>query len=190
MSTKPFVKKEWDLTQESFTKFLFWLDPDPDEAGKRYETIRRKLIKIFVCRGCPYPEDLSDETINRVIRKKEEMANSYEGDPALFFYGVANNVYREFLRQKPLPPQPITRSEPARPEEELECLDRCMEKILPRSRELVLQYHQEEGQSKIDFRKKMAARLGIPIGALRIRAFRIRATLQECVLQCLGERAQ
>jgi DNA-directed RNA polymerase specialized sigma24 family protein len=190
MSTKPLTKKEWNLTQEAFTKFLYWLDADPDEAGKRYETIRRKLIKIFVCRGCTCPEDLSDETINRVIRKTEEMAESYEGDPALFFYGVANHVHREYLRQKPLSQRLIPKDEPARPEAEHECLDRCMEKLLPRSRELVFQYYQEERRAKINFRKELAERLGIPLNALRIRVFRIRTTLQECVLQCLGKRSQ
>jgi len=188
MSTTPLPKKEWNLTQESFAKFLFWLNPDPDEAGNKYETIRRKLIKIFICRGCACPEDLSDETINRVIRKTEEMAESYVGDPALFFYGVANHVYREYLRQKPLHQLPLAETAPASPAEEHECLDQCMEKLLPRSRALVFQYYQGERQEKIDLRKELAARLGIPLNALRIRAFRIRAILQECVLRCLGER--
>jgi DNA-directed RNA polymerase specialized sigma24 family protein len=187
MSATPLPKKEWNLTQESFARFLFWLNPDPDEAGNKYEAIRRKLIKIFICRGCACPEDLSDETINRVIRKTEEMAESYKGDPALFFYGVANHVHREYLRQKPLRQPPPTEAKPVRPEEEHACLDQCMEKLLPRSRELVFQYYQEERQAKVDYRKELASRLGIPLNALRIRAFRIRAILQACMLQCLGE---
>jgi DNA-directed RNA polymerase specialized sigma24 family protein len=189
MNTTPLPKKEWHLTQESFARFLFWLDPDPDEAGKKYETIRRKLIRIFVCRGCICPEDLSDETINRVIRKAQDFAESYEGDPALFFYGVANHVHLEYLRKRPIPPQPLQNKESGRVEVEYECLEKCIEQLLPRSRELVIQYYQEDKQAKINYRKALASRLGIPLNALRIRAFRIRMSLYQCVLQCLGEKA-
>ncbi|HEY7785163.1 MAG TPA: hypothetical protein VIB00_10575, partial [Pyrinomonadaceae bacterium] len=60
------MNKDWVLTQESFDALLHWLDPQRDRAGLRYEEIRRSLIKIFACRGCAEPEDLADETINRV----------------------------------------------------------------------------------------------------------------------------
>ena len=38
------IMNDWDLTEESFDLFLSWLDPDRDLAGKRYESIRRRLI--------------------------------------------------------------------------------------------------------------------------------------------------
>jgi DNA-directed RNA polymerase specialized sigma24 family protein len=182
-------KKEWDLTQEAFYKFLNWLNPDPEEAAKKYEDIRRRLIKIFVCRGCNSPEDLCDETINRVIRKSQEIGETYKGDPALYFYGVAHNVHLEYLRKKPSfqPPPPLV--EPLWTEEEYECLEKCIGVLPLHSRELVLQYYQEEKHRKINLRKQIAQRLGIPLNALRIRACRIRMNLQTCVLQCLQQKA-
>ena len=185
MSVRPLSGKEWELTPEAFSKFLVWLDPDPDRAGEKYEDIRRRLIQIFICRGCTCPEDLSDETINRVIRKFPELEETYAGDPALYFYGVAHRVHLEFLRKKPdtktfPPPDP-----PSRREEEYACLEECISHLPERSRELVLQYYQEEKQAKINLRKQLALRLGIPLNALRIRAHRIRANLEECVFDCL-----
>jgi len=183
------TKKKRDLTEEAFSKFLVWLDPNPDEAGKKYENIRRKLIKIFVCRGCNCPEDLSDETINRVIHKAQEIAETYVGDPALYFYGVAHHVHLEFLRNKPTPRPLPSPDAPLRTDEEYECLDQCIEGLLPRSRELVLQYYQEEKRAKIYFRKQLAEQLGIPVNALRIRACRIRINLETCVIQCLQQKS-
>jgi RNA polymerase sigma factor (sigma-70 family) len=181
------MNKDWILTQESFDALLAWLDPSRDEAGRKYEDIRHRLIKIFTCRGCCEPEDLADETINRVSKKLGEIENSYTGDPARYFYGVANKVHLEYLRRRraPIPPPP------PEPEDDIEkeyaCLERCIEKLTANNRVLVLQYYQEEKRAKVDHRKQLAKQFGIALNALRIRAYRIRASLQECVKRCLGE---
>ena len=183
------MKKEWSATQENFDKLLGWLDPNRDRAGEKYEIIRQRLIKIFACRGCPGAEDLADETINRVTRKVQEIAGTYTGDPALYFYGVAQKVHLEYLRKKPalISFPRIDSSDEV--EKEYECLEKCMQQLTPSNRELVLQYYQEEKHSKVDHRKNLAQQLGIPLNALRIRAHRIRTTLQECVQGCLEQRA-
>ena len=189
MSLRPSLKKEWKLTEEAFSRFLVWLNPNPDQAGEKYEDIRRRLIKIFTCRGCICPEDLADETINRVIRRVPEIAEAYVGDPARYFYGVAHKIHLEYVRRKTsLEPPPAPEDSP-RVEEEYACLDECMDKLPSHSRGLVLQYYQEEKHAKIDLRKQLAEQLGIPLNALRIRACRIRMTLHECVLQCLKQKA-
>jgi len=189
MSFRPSPKREWDLTEEAFSRFLVWLHPDPDQAGQKYEDVRRRLIKIFTCRGCTCSEDLADETINRVIRKVPEIAATYVGDPALYFYGVAHKIHLEYLRRKPDPQPPPKVDDQSRAEEELACLEKCMELLPSHNRDLVLAYYQEEKHLKIDLRKRMAERLGIPLNALRIRAHRIRMNLQECVFECLQQKA-
>ena len=57
------MKKEWDLNQNAFDNLLEWLDADRDRAAEKYEAIRLRLIKIFLCRGCSEAEELSDETV-------------------------------------------------------------------------------------------------------------------------------
>jgi DNA-directed RNA polymerase specialized sigma24 family protein len=189
MNSQPLPKKEWALTEEAFSKFLNWLDSDKEKAGEKYEEIRHKLIKLFTCRGCACPEDLSDETINRVIRRVQEIGESYEGDPSLYFYGVARNVHLEYLRKRPgVHPIPSP-EDPLRTEAEYVCLEKCLESLPERSRNLVLQYYREEKRAKIDLRKQLAIQLGIPFNALVIRAFRIRKNLERCVFQCLQENA-
>jgi DNA-directed RNA polymerase specialized sigma24 family protein len=181
------MNKQWVLTQESFDALLAWLDPNRDQAGQKYEEIRVRLIKIFACRGCYEPEDLADETINRVTNKLKEIEDSFTGERARYFYGVANKVHMEYVRRKPTPSPPPPTQDTDEIEQEYDCLEQCMQRLTPDNRELVLQYYQEEKKAKIDHRKRLAEQLGIALNALRIRAHRIRASLQECVQNCVHE---
>lgn len=191
------MKKEWVVTQQDFDRLLDWLDADRASAGFKYENIRVRLVKIFTCRRCCEADDLADETINRVTAKLGEIRESYSGDPALYFYGVAQKVHLEYLRKNSSVQQ--SSLEGRKPggqtswasestdeiEQEYACLDRCMGQLSAEQRGLVLEYYQEEKRAKIDHRKKLADKLGIGVNALRIRAHRIRLQLQECVRQCL-----
>lgn len=181
------MNKEWVLTQESFDALLAWLDPNRELAGRKYEDIRTRLIKIFSCRGCYEPEDLADETINRVTNKLKDIETSFIGERARYFYGVANKVHLEYLRRKPAPSLPPPTHDPDAIEREYNCLEQCMQLLTAHNRDLVLQYYQEDKQAKIDHRKQLAEQLGIALNALRIRAHRIRASLQECVQDCVQE---
>jgi len=181
------MNKDWVLTQESFEALLTWLDSNRDSAGQRYEQIRTRLIKIFACRGCCEPEDLADETINRVTNRLGEIGPTFTGEPALYFFGVANKVFLEYLRRKPTPSLPIATESSEEAEHQSQCLDRCIGRLTPDNRALVLQYYQEDKRAKIENRKQLADRLGIAVNALRIRAHRIRRSLQNCVEECLNE---
>lgn len=193
------MKKEWVLTQQAFDTLLDWLDGDRERAGRKYEEIRVRLIKIFTCRGCFEAEELADETINRVVGKVDEIANNYQGDPALYFYGVSHNIHLEYLRKLKLrvaeiPPESTTDIVP-RPsvgmvediEPEFECLEHCLDELSPDSRKLLLEYYQHEKHAKIDHRRRLADELGIAANALRIRAHRMRRVLRECVQNCLEQ---
>src|SRR5262245_31369939 len=181
-----------DLTQESLDSLLDWLSGDRETAGREYEKIRVRLIKIFVCRGCRVPEELADETINRVARKVKDIAGNYEGDPSFYFYAVAQRVYLEYSKTKPSV-LPVT----AAPDDHddfhrrLDCLDRCLEGLSSESREIILSYYGTEEASKKEARRTLAMKLGIGANALWIRAHRIRNNLRRSMEECLrGHRQQ
>jgi len=180
------MKKNWVLSQQSFDALLEWLSPNREDAGHKYEIIRQRLIKIFSARGCVDPEELTDETMNRVASKVIDLQTTYTGEPALFFYAVGNLVYRESLRRKSPPVLPWVKTDSAEDERRFECLEACLEKQTLENRELVIQYYQDEKRAKINRRKLLAERLGIAPNALRIRACRIRNALLDCVERCLG----
>ena len=185
------TRKSWDLNQEAFDELLAWLNPDRERAGRKYEDIRERLIRIFAHRGCLSAEDLADTTINKVARKVNHLKTYYVGDPTLYFCGVARNVYRDYLD---LPPELPAKTEvlaaaPAEDPEELESEDKCVESCLdsmgPKDRELLLEYYRDEGGAKIEHHKEMAHRRGISVNALRILVCRLRATFKKCMQNCL-----
>ena len=174
-----------NVTQQTFDRLLAWLHPDREEAGRTYEQMRRNLIKVFTCRGCRCPEEMTDETIDRVTGKVEQIIGSYQGDPALYFYGVARNVLREYNKVQVLHGTLPPAEDPDSLRPELDCLEECMEHLLPKNRELLVDYYQEDKQAKIDHRKELASRLGLDVNALRIRVHRIRSVLGDCTAACL-----
>lgn len=181
------------VTMDNFNELLDWLNPDHDQAGRKYEDIRRRLIRMFMHRGCMTAEDLADETITRVARKVPEVKTSFNpgDDPALYFYGVARNVYREYVKRKPepIPPPPPPPDDPEDITPQYNCLEKCLSHLPARNRELILEYYESEEGPKIENRKKLANRFGLALNALRIRTHRIRIELKKCVMECLKQEA-
>jgi RNA polymerase sigma factor (sigma-70 family) len=191
------LKEKWTLTKEAFDRLLAWLDPDREEAGRKYERIRSNLIKGFTRHGCTTPEDLADETINRVAKKLPEIELTYVGEPTPYFYAVAYNIYREFLRRPELVPLPqIELPSPAPPPDELAgeidpvlaCLRRCIRYLNQREQEVVVKYYRGETRIKIRLRQELALHLGISLPALRLLAQRARKKLKKLIRDCLNQK--
>ena len=193
MDTLSAHKKHFTLTREHFDALLAWLHPNREQAGKIYEDIRSMLIKGFQSHGCAKPEDLVDETIDRVARKLPEFVSTYTGDPVCYFYRVAYYVRLEQLRTQPelapLPDDLPLNESTDDVEPEYQCLEECMGQLTPRSRELVSQYYQGEKSVKIELRKELAQRLEIKLPILRLQAHRIRLSLKNCIEICLDKKA-
>jgi RNA polymerase sigma factor (sigma-70 family) len=189
------MTKQRTLTQQTFDELLAWLDADRERAGMKYEDIRHSLIKFFIWRGCDEAEDLADEAINRVTEKVSVLSKTYEGEPALYFYGVAKNVYLEYRKQQTakvaVTPELIDEA----PDEQLadeaerrfQCMELCLQKLSARNRELITLYYQRHKQTRVDSRKELARQLGISSETFRVRMHRIRLTLYQCMQECLAQ---
>jgi len=178
------------LKQEDFERMLKWLDPDPELRGVTYEKIRWRLVAILAARGCICPEELADETIDRVARRVIDIQDTYVGDKSIYFLGVMNNVHHEYLKRPTLPRPPAPDDDMEAKETTHLCLEKCLDKLSPNSRRLIERYYSESKRAKIDLRKRIAADLGIGLSTLRLRALRIREKLQTCIEQCLVSEAQ
>lgn len=167
---------------------LGWLNPDPEEAVKSYEKIRRRLIEILSSRGCHEPEDWTDKVIDRVVAKVDEVTKNYEGDPAYYFYGVAKKVLLEYWKIKPPTPPP-----PPPPSDDKEwqyaLLEKCLALLPLEDRDLVINYYSKAGKKKVIYRTEMASKLGIGLNALRIRVYRLRIILKDCVRSHISSEA-
>ena len=188
MEPRPLPKNKWTLTQDAFDLLLAQLDSDRQQAGAKYESLRRKLVKFFEWRGSNFPEDLADETINRLAMNLErgEKICHFEA----YCAGIARHVFMESLRARQHeqavespPDSSVTSSDTS--EQRQRCLERCLQQLSPERFQLIVQYYQENKHARIEARQNLAARLNIPLNALRIRAYRIRARLEDCVKRCM-----
>ena len=178
------------MTQDEFDEMLAWLSADREQAGRKYEDIRRRLIKFFTGRGCCNAEDLADETISRVTMRVHEIVPNYVGDPTLYFYGVAKYVALEMCRPKPLPLPPPSPPDPEELERQDRCLAYCLQKLDEKQRTIFWRYHNVgRGQEKIEQRRKLARAEGIEMNALRIRVHHIKTALLACMEDCLAAAA-
>jgi RNA polymerase sigma factor (sigma-70 family) len=195
------------LTPASLGSLLRFLGADDEAAATAYLEIRRALFTFFTARGGMNPDELADETINRVARRLSEGTEISAENPASYFYAVARNVLREQRSNTgatlPLPDDDQTQSTETTPydlmihaDEEIEAearresLKTCLNRLLPEERELIVSYYQFAGGAKIENRKSLAARFHLSNNTLRQKVARLRSKLAECVSRSMRARAR
>jgi DNA-directed RNA polymerase specialized sigma24 family protein len=180
------------LTQSAFDMLLARLHPDRDEAGRKYDQLRRKLVKFFELWGGASPEEYADESLDRAARK------IFEGDDVKnvhgFVLGVARLlnkevVKREIRERKAI--QELRRSVAeggyhAEHEKQLACYEKCLGALRPGDRDLFVRYYQGEGRPRARQREELCVDLGVTMNLLRVRAFRIRKSVAQCIKRCLA----
>jgi RNA polymerase sigma factor (sigma-70 family) len=200
----PKAKKHSQLTQEKFDKLLVVLDPDRTIAGEIYEHLRQAMITFFSFRGAFNPEELADETMNRVASRLHEGAEIFSNNPASYFYGFARNIWHETVTKKNKL-QPLDeafsnqRSSALNPHEMLEHqleqrdlelrrahLNHCLEGLSAKDRELLIEYYQDTGAAKIENRQALAERFSISPKTLRNKTVLLRGKLADCVRKAMS----
>src|SRR5262245_60094406 len=141
------VRQKWTLTQDAFDRLLLALGDDRDSGGKKYLEIRANLIRFFEWRGCPFPEDHADETINRIAKRVaegEEVLN-----PSGYAMGVARLLVLEIIKGRQREQVALNEmtstsselsSEPDDGEERIVCLRGCLSGLSIENRQLITEY--------------------------------------------------
>jgi hypothetical protein len=73
------------MTPGAFRQFLNWLDQGVDSSGEKYLEMRRRLVGYFDRKNCLTPDELADETLNRVARRLEEEGAITDTPPARYW---------------------------------------------------------------------------------------------------------
>ena len=191
-------------SQEDLKRLLQRLDSDVMRAWEKYEDIRRRLAKYFEWNQCSRPDDLADEVLDRVAAKSDSQEIRQVDKYSL---GVARLVCLEAhkkMRREPYS-QDLPGGEGTLPdahdqsaeiverlyqERRLACLRQCLARLTPAHRELVIQYYSAEAEKRITLRRELAERIGLKMGALRVRTNRLREQLEQQVKRCLESRRQ
>jgi RNA polymerase sigma factor (sigma-70 family) len=186
-----------DFQPDRFDDLLAWLDRDRESASAIYLDVRDSLFRIFVWNQCADPEGMTDEVIDRVTRQVLDLRDKFEGNPKLFFYGVANNLIREYRKKLkysvPLDAIDMASHSSRDAEDDTaemreDCLMMCLAKLSQDKRDLLLSYYSRDKQAKITHRAELARQQGISIEALRVRMLRLRGKLEECIEICLEQK--
>ena len=182
---------------------LVWLDEGSDSGGQTYLGMRGRLVAYFDRKNCLAPDELADETLNRVARRLAEEGKIETETPAKYCYITAKFVFLESLRAAKRAGVPLEdvlpvvesgefsekdREEKEFREKQLDCLEECTGKLAPPAREMIVRYYYGKERAKIENRRALAESLGISMNALTIRACRIRDKLETCVSRCAGRR--
>ena len=187
------MKHTRELSPASFDRLLRELSPDRDRAAAEYEALRSRLTKFFQWRRCPDPELLADRTLDRLAHRLDggaEIEQVYS-----YCCGIARHLMLEAQRTREreaviardlslIQPAPRGGGEALL----FEALQGCLEGLPAPSRRLILEYYDGDRLRKIEHRGDLARRLGIPLTALRSRAFRVRAAIENCVQETLERR--
>ena len=199
MLTQAIGEDDPTLTEIAFTRLLTWLDDGVDSGGETYLEMRRRLVAYFDRRNRRAPDALADETLNRIGRTLEQSGSIATRPPGRYCYVVAKFVLLEDIRRerRHVPLDDARQADgiawrtssdeqdvAVAQEQRLECLDRCLRKLKPEQRELIVEYYGDARRQRIERRRDLAARFGITMNALAIRAWRIRAALETCVRAC------
>lgn len=183
------------MSPDDFTRFLGFLSPDPEEAGRRYTRLHKRLAGFFAMKGVSDPERAADETIDRAARKISEGAPVPDADR--YCLGVARNVAKEKWRQEQRESSVFTlflQGLADNSDEEVERIQRllkpCFEELAPDERELLVAYCGVlQGRARAEHRRRLAELRKTTVLALRMRVTRLRNALTLCVERRLAEGA-
>lgn len=182
------MKKNWSPTQESLERLLEWIDSNREEAARKYEAIRVRLIKYFACNGCGDEDEvLADKTFDRVMRKLDhgEVPEPFTGDKPLYFFAFAKNIRQEHFDYRRPREIPLPVSVPETVEHADACLGECVRILGQEDRWLAIEYYRFEKSTKISHHQKLAEQFGLSLAGLRTRIHRVRERLRPCIEECL-----
>ncbi len=192
------MKKNFVLTQNDFDNLLAWLSADREEAGAKYEEIRKGLTTFFRFRGCSDPDALADETINRVATKVSAFNSTNEVKTITYFYGFASKIYLEYISQIKKKEVQLDANVPIKDEHTVEfrgcerqdynCLEECLAKLSTEESRMVLLYYSRDKSAKLELRREMAESMNLKTGTLHTRIHRLKNVLKKCVEKCMDKK--
>ncbi len=176
-----------NLTAESYTLLLKACSSEEKEAALAYAKLRDSLTRFFQIKGDAAADEAADETLDRVAAKLGE--NILISDLTKYSFGVARLVFLEHLRKTNKEKKAFEnyRAENAHQNFDEETDDfspfrECFESLPNEDKSILRAYFDDLPQTKlIENRQKLTVNLGIAMNNLRLKIFRLRRRLEDCV---------
>jgi hypothetical protein len=193
---------------DALQALLTFLHSDPVEAAEAYRRLQQRLIRFFGLTASSDPQQLVDETIDRLARRtaegailvesatdpassEDEQQNSYS--PSALVFSVAHQVLREDMERSRPDDQAVhewlARTSKVRDtnhERRQTALRSCLSRLAPERRHLLENYYGWRPGHKGEHQSQLAQSLGLSLDALRNKVLRSRVQLESCVRRKAG----
>ena len=176
-----------NLTAESYSLLLQTFSFDEEAAAIDFTKLRDSLVRFFQIKGDSSPEEAADETLDRVAVKLGEAV--LIENLTNYSFGVARLVFLENLRkaQKSKNALENYRAENERQKADEETDDfsplrECFESLADDEKKILRTYFADLPYAELDEkRRELTASLGVSLNNLRLKIFRLRRWLEDCV---------
>lgn len=177
-----------DQNARSYSLLLRSLSSDERAAAAAYSKLRDSLVRFFDLKGDRDGERSADETLDRVSAKLG--ADVLIENPTKYSFGVARLVFLENVRrlrdeEKALKSYELENSQRTVDEDDTDGFEKmrdCFGQLDRSDRELLHKYFADMPRSELDAeRRRLADSLKVSQNNLRLKIFRLRRRLENCV---------
>lgn len=175
------------MTEESLKILLENLSSNPDEAAKAYTDLRNSLVRYFQIKGDFDADEAADATLDRVALKLSQ--NTKIENVTRYGFGVARLIFLERLRTagKNKKAHDGFYDEQKRDgADDYSFFRECFGKLEQKEKEILSDYFADMlFADLIIYRERISAKYDISLNNLRIKVFRLRKRLDDCLKQKL-----
>jgi DNA-directed RNA polymerase specialized sigma24 family protein len=182
---------ELDFTSESLSRLLEAFSNDQAAAGVAYAKLRDSLVRFFRLKGDNNPDDAADETLDRVGKKL--LQNPEIDDLTKYSFAVARFIFLERLKrsQKEKVAAEGFYADRTAIKTEAETDDflpfrECFNSLTDKEKTVLQAYFADVSPSNLFAeRRKLTEEYNISLNNLRLKVFRLRQRLENCVKEKL-----
>jgi hypothetical protein len=176
-----------DITSEALNQLLIALSDNQAEAVVAYTKLRDSLIRFFQIKGDSEPENSADVTLDRVALKV--IQNIEIPDITKYSFGVARFVFLERIKldqkERIAAKGFYANKFSVKPESDTDDflhLRECFNHLAEDEKQLLQEYFADMPHADLfEQRKKMQIKYNISVNTLRVKVFRLRERLENCV---------
>ncbi len=160
---------------------------DEEAAAIDFTRLRDSLVRFFQIKGDAAPEESADETLDRVAAKLGEAVQIE--NLTKYSFGVARLIFLENLRKTQNSKKALDNYRAENKRQNLDDekdgfspLRECFAELAEDERKILRAYFADLPRAELDEeRQKLTASLGISLNNLRLKIFRLRRRLENCV---------
>ena len=174
------------LNAKSYSLLLKALSPNEEAAASLFIKLRDSLVRFFELKGDVDPIQSADETLDRVSTKLQSVVIE---EMTRYSFGVARLIFLENLRklqreEKALKDYSIDNDRQASTDDDdpYAWMRDCFGELPDESKGLLSAYFADMPRNELDEeRERLAGSMGVSLNSLRLKVFRLRRRLEDCV---------